>query len=326
MIGGGLLTVLLLAGGCSTGGDQASGSFESGSSDSGASGSEVGQSGDREVAPAAPADQAGGSTADADTSTTSSRGVGAQNAAVERAVISTGNVVLRAADVGATLADVQQVVDQVRGQVTERSSESDDEGELTRARLLLRVPAASFGQTMADLEDLGPAVELVSSDSDSQDVTTQLIDTEARVEVAQRSIDRVAVLLDGAESIADVVAVEAQLAQREADLASLVQQQVYLGDQSSLSTITVSVRAPAVSVEPDDGDEAGFGAGLSSGWDALSGSAVVALTLLGSVVPWLALALLVGLPGAALTRRLRRRTSSTARGTDAQAAPAGPTT
>lgn len=313
----GLLALGLLTGACSGGAADSSGpgatsADVSAESQSGATSSEA-------------SDSSASSAAGSVRGVTGDPAAPAQVTAAQRDIISTGTVALQTADVGATLAEVQQVVDRVGGQVTERTSETDDPDgsadgavtELVRARLVLRVPAARFGDAMGDLEG---TAELLSSDTTGQDVTTQVIDTDARVEVARRSIDRVAVLLDRAESIADVVSVEAQLAQREADLASLVQQQTYLGDQSSLSTITVAVRRTQEAAPPQEEkeDRAGFTAGLSSGWDALSGSAVVALTLLGVLLPWLVLLLVVGLPGVALTRRLRRRTP------DPRNSPGGP--
>lgn len=340
----GLLALVLLTGGCGAGQSSGSEATSDATSDAAAPGAAP-----AEDAPAEDGSTASGSEAvgaDAGSGTGGARAVagappapGAPVAAIQRAIISTGTVDLETDDVAATLADVQRVTDRVGGQVTERSAETDDRGGgggggggggaddpgLVRARVVLRVPAERFGQVMADLE---ATAGLLGSDTTSQDVTTQLVDTDARVEVARRSIDRVAVLLDRAESISDVVAVEAQLARREADLASLLQQQTYLGDQSSLSTITVSLERSrsASRPEPREQADAGFLAGLSTGWDALSGATVVALTVLGAVLPWLVLALLAGLPGAALARSLRRRTATGSGGAGAPAGSAGPTT
>ncbi|MCY7396340.1 MAG: DUF4349 domain-containing protein [Nocardioides sp.] len=302
LAGGVLLLIALGAAACSPGADSST------TSDS-AAGTGI----DRSSSGSAPTDPVAAASADLSAPAEGPRAPvapGARVVAAERAVISTGNVSLRSDDVRGTLVAVQQVVDRVRGQVTERSAETEDDGTLRSARLVLRVPSASFGETMADLEEPADGVELVGSDSSGQDVTTEVIDLDVRVQVQQRSIDRIALLLDRAESIEDVVAVEAQLAQREADLGSLVQQQTYLADQTSLSTITLSVQRPTTPLEPDE-EASGFRAGLSSGWDALSGVATGLLTVLGALVPWLAAVLVLAVPGVPLARRLRRRRGAT---------------
>jgi hypothetical protein len=106
-----------------------------------------------------------------------------------------------------------------------------------------------------------------------------------------------------------VVSIESELSQRQADLASLEAQQRYLADQTSLSTITLSVeRTAKAKPEPKpDTDDAGFLAGLSGGWKALKSFLVAMATVAGALLPWLVLALVLAVPAWPLIRRLRRR-------------------
>jgi hypothetical protein len=66
-------------------------------------------------------------------------------------------------------------------------------------------------------------------------VTTEIIDTNVRVAAQKRSIKRMTELLNQAASISDIVAIESQLASRETVLESLVAQQAWLRDQTSLA-------------------------------------------------------------------------------------------
>jgi hypothetical protein len=233
----------------------------------------------------------------------------AKPAVSTRSVIATGNVALRSPDVAQALFDVRQVVDQVTGEVAEEKTDTDKSGEVVRSRLVLRVPSASFDEAM---ESLKGAADLVSAGSTAEDVTTQVLDVDVRVRVQRRSIERIELLLDRAESIGDIVSIEAQLSQRQADLASLEQQQAYLADQTSLSTITVSLeRTPANAAPADEkDDEAGFLTGLDAGWDALKTFGVGLATFLGAVLPWTLVLLVLGVPGWTVLRRLRRRTTT----------------
>lgn len=233
----------------------------------------------------------------------------ADPADADRAIISTGNVRLHSDDVEQTVFDVVALVDEYGGQVTDRETGTDDEGEVRRARLVLRIPAGRYSQAFADLEKVA---DLVSSGSSSEDVTTQVIDVDARIRAQRRSLDRVEVLLDRADSIRDIVAIEAQLTRRQADLDSLVKRQASLRDQTSMSTVTVSIDRTAPKKEKDD-DRAGFLAGLSDGWRALAGFAVVLVTVAGVLLPWALAALLVGWPLWLLGRRLGLRARIPAR-------------
>lgn len=236
-----------------------------------------------------------------------------------RKVIATGNVALRADDVGAARFEVQKVVDRYGGEVAEEETATDDEGEVKRSRMVLRVPTARFDDAV---EALKSAADLVTASTGSEDVTTKVLDVDIRVRVQRRSIRRIALLLDRADSIRDIVAIEAQLSRRQAALASLEKQQDYLAEQTSMATITVSLqRTPEVATKKAETDDAGFLPGLVAGWGALTGFAVVVLTVTGAVLPWLVALGVLAVPGVPLLRRLRRRNREAA----GAAAGAGPT-
>src|SRR5262249_60272583 len=78
----------------------------------------------------------------------------------------------------------------------------------------------------------------------TQDVTSQVIDVAARLRSEQASVDRVRALLAQATSIGEIVSIESELTQREADLESLESQQANLNDLTALSTITATLLGP----------------------------------------------------------------------------------
>lgn len=230
-------------------------------------------------------------------------GSSSETGAQQPAIISTGTVSLRADDVGDARFEVQKVVDRAGGQVTDSDTRTDDDGSVRDARLVVRVPATEFTETMDALEKVA---DLEASSTASEDVTTQVVDTAVRIRVQRESIARIETLLERAGSIRDVVAVERELTDREARLNSLLRQQAYLADQTSMSTITVHLQR-----HPEDGgpapeeDEDGFLAGLAAGWDALSTVAVGAATATGAVLPFAAVGLLLGVPVWLVARRRR---------------------
>lgn len=218
-------------------------------------------------------------------------------------IISQGVISLSAKDVAKARAQVQHVADGYGGMVTDQETSTAEDGKMGYARLVLRIPARSFAQAMDDLEQVA---DLVDSSTTSEDVSTQVIDVDERVRVARASIERIRTLLRRAEKIGDIMAIESQLSSREADLNSLLRQQAHLGDQTTLSTISVSIDRPAVAHTHRASDDSGFLAGLRAGWDALRGFGTGVATIVGALLPWTPVALLVGLPGWLVLRRLRR--------------------
>ena len=113
---------------------------------------------------------------------------------------------------------MQVLVDEHGGQVADDKTETDKSGEPLRSRMVLRVPVDDFDEVMDALAGMDT---LASTTTSSEDVTTQLIDVEARIKVQQASVARVRQLLARAASIRDIMAIEAEIANRQAQLDSL---------------------------------------------------------------------------------------------------------
>jgi hypothetical protein len=228
-----------------------------------------------------------------------------------RAVIKTGEIALTAKDLDATRAKIDGLLVSVGGIVDSERSTHTRNGDLRRSTLVIRVPVDEFDAAMDGLAGFG---KVRHADSASKDVTTQVIDIDERVQTLQNSLDRLQAYQRDAKDIDDLIRFEQQITQRESELQSLKAQQDYLADQTSMSTISVYLSTPKAYVEPPGGlDDAGFLAGLKSGWNALTSAVVVALTVIGAVLPFAVVLLLVGLPVWLLVRRtLRTSPHSTA--------------
>ena len=242
--------------------------------------------------------------ADASRAYDAGNAVKAVDLVTQQALIKTGAVALRSDDVGQTRYDVQVLVDEHGGQVADDKTETDKSGEPLRSRMVLRVPVDDFDEVMDALAGMDT---LASTTTSSEDVTTQLIDVEARIKVQQASVARVRQLLTRAQSIRDIMAIEAEVAQRQAELDSLAQQQAYLKDQTSMSTVKVNIeRKPDPKKAVPKDDDSGFLAGLAAGWNGLKSTVVAAATVVGALLPFTVVLLLIGVPVWLLVRRMRR--------------------
>ncbi|MCW2783776.1 MAG: hypothetical protein JWP74_293 [Marmoricola sp.] len=211
----------------------------------------------------------------------------------QAAVISQGQIALRTPDIGPTRFKLQEYLDGWNGTIASDNSDADKHGHAVRERIELRVPSARFSTAMDKLSTLGT---LVNSSRTSKDVTTQVIDNRVRVRTQKLSLARIQALLAQAATINQVIAIESQLAQRQADLDSLEQQQTYLADQTSLATIDVYLTVPGkASLAPKKAGH-GFFSGLHAGWRHLGASTRNVLAAVGTALPFAAVLAVVVLP------------------------------
>lgn len=223
-------------------------------------------------------------------------------AALQRAVISHGSLEMRSRDVARTRDDVLRLLARWGGQVANEESGSDAHGRMTSVSLVLRVPSADFETAMADLAKVAHTVHQEIS---SQDVTTQVIDVTARLRAKEDSIRRIEQLLGHAKSLGQIIAIETDLGNRQAELDSLKRQHAWLADQTSLSTVDVSISRTVPPVHHKHHARAGLLAGLSAGWTALGAVAIGVLTVVGAVLPFALVVAVLGFPAWLVWRRRR---------------------
>lgn len=192
----------------------------------------------------------------------------------------------------------------VGGYVESRSVHQggDSERDLPSASLTVRVPADELEDVLADLADLGDVRDVSQS---SDDVTTTLVDLDARISALETSTARLEEIMASAETSADLIEAEAALSERQAELESLVSQREAIADQVAMSTLHVQLTtepAPEVTAE-------GFLGGLQTGWRALISFVDTVVVTFGVLLPWL---VLLAIPTAVLlvVRKSRRRRAS----------------
>jgi hypothetical protein len=236
------------------------------------------------------------------------------NASAGRSIIYNGSITVRVDNVTTKAAQLTSLAIGAGGLVS-GDERTMDEGK-SIATITLRIPAAQFTDVLNQIGKLGKEENRRVS---AQDVTAQVVDLNARIQSQQASVDRVRALLARAQSIADITAIEAELARREADLESMQAQQRNLADLTALSTIAVTLLGPDVATPKPA--ESGFLAGLKAGWKAFAASVRVLLTVLGAVLPF---AIAIGVPVWLVVFWLRRRRAH-ATGTPTGAAPSSAT-
>ncbi len=221
-----------------------------------------------------------------------------------RAVIRTGTISVVAQDLAAARTEVDGLLARYGGYILNEDTSHDAKGRPQSSTLVLRFPEPDFGTAMTELSKIG---RLEGASREAEDVTTEVIDVNTRVSVQEASLNRLEGFLRQAQNIEDIIKLESEIAARQAQLESLKSQQAYLADQTSLSTITLFLSTPATLVESNRLEDAGFLAGLTSGWNALKLLLVGASTMVGALLPFAAALAIVAVPTWLLVRTIAGR-------------------
>lgn len=168
----------------------------------------------------------------------------------------------------------------------------------------VRVPSDQLADMIEGLSARG---DVTASSINRLDVTEQTVDLRARIDAAEASVARLTELMSQSATVADLIAAEQALADRQGTLESYQQQLTALESQISLSTLTVTLVEP---VETVAADPAGFGDGLAAGWNGLVATLNGIVIALGFLLPWLVIAGIAVLVVWGIRRVVRRRRSA----------------
>ena len=168
----------------------------------------------------------------------------------EQRIIKTGDISVEVEDVAAALSEVRTLAEQVGGYVGGSQAGTLEQS----ATLTLRVPAERFEETLVRIREMGGTV--VGESTQEQDVTSQVVDLEARIDNLAASEASYRVLAERAEAVDDVLAVQSRLDQVRGQIEQLQAQLDNVSGQAALSTLVVRLVPKAAAVEAQ-----------TSGWD-----------------------------------------------------------
>jgi hypothetical protein len=237
-----------------------------------------------------------------------------------RDLIYTADMSVQVTDVGKAVSQVESAALAAGGVVVNSARTSEPGGERTgkdgtvtalpdrqSATMTLRVPPGDFDDVLARIAKTGDVLDRTLT---GKDVTAEVVDVRSRIASQRKSVERIRDLMDKATSLRDIVSLESEVSQREAELEALLAKQAKLADQTALATITVRLSTKpdgkAAVTTDEDTREAGFVSGLHSGWEAFVAAMVVAATVLGAVLPFAVVLLVLGPPVTWFVLRVRR--------------------
>lgn len=162
-------------------------------------------------------------------------------ARVGERVIRNGSLSLRVDRVETRLAEARAIAMAENGFVAD-ANVVDREG-VKSATLTIRVPQDAFDRTLARLKELASTV--FNESTNTEDVTAQFVDLEARLGAARAEEAQYLRILEDADTIEETLQVTARLGEVRARIESMEGQLRYLRDRTEYSTIRVSMTEEA---------------------------------------------------------------------------------
>jgi hypothetical protein len=166
----------------------------------------------------------------------------------QRQIVKTGEVTVEVSNVPTAVGRVRALAVSLGGYVGDSQSGTGTDA----ATLTLRSPADRFDDALAELHKIPGQV--VSEASREEDVTSALVDVNARITNLEASEVQYRALLSKAEKVADILAVQDRLDAVRGQIEQLKAQQKELSGQASLSTLTVTLSPSAVQAATDSWD------------------------------------------------------------------------
>jgi len=159
-------------------------------------------------------------------------------------IIRTGQVQLQVENVADATARARTAIAGLGGYIG--SSQIYREGDDTYATVTYRVPSDRWDEALDAIRAL--ATEVLYEQTDAVEVTSQIVDLDARIENLRASERALQGIAESATRISDVLEVEARLSQVRGEIERLVAQLTNLEDQVGYGTLTVTYGIDVVAV------------------------------------------------------------------------------
>ena len=161
----------------------------------------------------------------------------------DRSIIRTGTIVVEVDDFASARSNLTTTVRGYGGYVSDSREDRReiDNNTWTRGSVVVRVPSENFDALVADARALG---RVESVETNSRDVSDQLVDIEARLENLHAERDQLRTLYRQANTTDDVLAVQRELSDVQREIERLEARQQSLEDQVAYSTLTLRLEEP----------------------------------------------------------------------------------
>ena len=229
--------------------------------------------------------------------------------AFDRKIIRNANLTVEVASATDSQRKIVSIAESHQGfvvtsEATQRAAGDSTKAEIT-VNLVVRVPAAQFNQVMEEIRAVGARV--IQEKVTGQDVTEEFMDLDARIKNQKALEAQFIDIMKRAGKVDDALTVQRELAEVRTEIEKLEGRRRFLENQSSLSTINVTLQPPTQIVSAT-GFSYSVRRAFSDGVDVATG---IVLFLIRAVVALVPVIVLIVLPLALIAklglRGIRRR-------------------
>jgi hypothetical protein len=231
--------------------------------------------------------------------------------AFDRKIIRNANLTLEVGSPSDTQPQIVSIAESHQGFVvtsesTQRTADDKTKPEIT-VNLVVRVPASQFNQVLQEVRAVGRKIQEKVT---GQDVTEEFMDLEARIKNQKALELQFLEIMKRAGKVEDALSVQTQLANVRTEIEKLEGRRRFLENQSSLSTINVTLQPPTQIV-----NATGFWYSVKTAFsDGVDVAAEIILFLIRAIIALTPILVLIVLPLALLAKlgiRIVRRRRAT---------------
>ncbi len=196
-----------------------------------------------------------------------------QALAADRMIIRDGSLSLVVVDTPRAIEQATQLAADMGGHVV--SARMWQEGKRVAGTITIRVPADLFSDALRALK--ATAVEVITEDASSRDVTEEFVDLSSRLRSMEATEEQLLKIMESATEVADVLAVQRELSRVQAEIEATKGRIQFLERSSATSLIRVTLREVGLDIRivPSSrkarmGEEVLFSAVISGGFPPYS--------------------------------------------------------
>ncbi len=186
------------------------------------------------IAPPAPGAPSRGGDLAYDESGTGS----AASPATDRKIVKTGAITLVVDSISDSMARITALAAELDGYVVSSNMYEGDRG--LSGRLAIRIPAPKYDEAFSKLRKM--AVKVPYENMQSQDVTEEYTDLQARLKNLEATEQQYLVLLDRAQTVEDILKVQSALSNTRGQIESIKGRIQYLERTSDMSLIEITLQ------------------------------------------------------------------------------------
>ncbi|MDF9759119.1 hypothetical protein OKW24_000892 [Peribacillus simplex] len=156
----------------------------------------------------------------------------------DRMVIHQAQLQLKVKNLEKTQMKIERKANEYGGYIVESNVYREDE-ERVEGTITVRIPEARFQDFLVVTE--GQASEVVGRNVTGQDVTEQYVDLKARLKSKRAMEERLLAFMQDAKKTEDLLKISSDLAAVQEEIEQLTGQMKYLENQTSYSTVTITL-------------------------------------------------------------------------------------